>query len=191
MDITSFLLYCIIATFTPGPTNIVILSTVHNHGTNRAITYTYGATIGFGLLLATSAILNTILITFIPKITFFMQIIGSGFMLYLAYLISRIDTSNPVASQSGSFLSGILMQFLNPKVVLFTLTVIPTFIMPNYSSSAAMTISVMVITIIGFSAFMTWVLFGSIFKKFLQKHFKIVNVLMAISLVYASIMIWL
>ncbi|MEV5027974.1 LysE family translocator [Paenibacillus sp. LPE1-1-1.1] len=191
MDIASFLIYCMIATFTPGPTNIVILSTVHNLGAKKAMKYTYGATIGFGLLLFISAMLNTILITFIPKIIIVIQIIGSIYMLYLSYLIYNMNASNPAANQTATFLSGFLMQFLNPKVVLFTLTVIPTFIMPNYSSSTAMTISIIAITVIGFSAFITWVLFGAIFKAFLQKHNKTVNVLMALSLAFAAIMIWM
>jgi cysteine/O-acetylserine efflux protein len=42
MNITSFLIYCFIVTFTPGPTNIVILSTVHSFGTKKAMEYTYG-----------------------------------------------------------------------------------------------------------------------------------------------------
>lgn len=41
MNTTSFVIYCIIATFTPGPTNIVILSTVHQHGAKKAMNYTY------------------------------------------------------------------------------------------------------------------------------------------------------
>lgn len=191
MNITSFLIYCIIVTFTPGPTNIVILSTVHHLGTKKALEYTYGATIAFGILLVISAMLNTLLITVIPKILIVMQIIGSFYMFYLAYQIYKADTSKPTVNQSGTFKSGFLMQFLNPKVVLFTMTVIPSFIMPHYTAMHAVTISVFTITLIGFLAFITWVLFGSIFKKFLQNHSKIVNVLMAIFLAYSGIMIWL
>ena len=191
MNITSFLIYCFIVTFTPGPTNIVILSTVHNFGTKKAMEYTYGATIAFGLLLVISAMLNTMLITIIPKILIVMQIIGSFYMLYLAYQIYKMDTSKPTVNQTGTFMSGFLMQFLNPKVVLFTMTVIPSFIMPYYTAMPAVTISVIVITLIGFLAFITWVLFGTIFKEFLQKHKKIVNVIMALFLVYAAIMIWM
>ncbi|GIN93723.1 hypothetical protein J22TS1_47740 [Siminovitchia terrae] len=40
MDITSFIIYCFIVTFTPGPTNIVILSIVHNYGSKKAMEYT-------------------------------------------------------------------------------------------------------------------------------------------------------
>ncbi|MBA9028385.1 MULTISPECIES: LysE family translocator [Bacillaceae] len=191
MNITSFVVYCFIVTFTPGPTNIVILSTVHNSGTKKAMEYTYGATIAFGLLLVISAMLNTLLVTVIPKIIIIMQIIGSLYMLYLAYQVYKTDASKPSANQTGTFMSGFLTQFLNPKVVLFTMTVIPTYIMPYYVSKSAVTISVIAIIGIGFLAFITWVLFGAIFKKFLQKHKKVVNVLMALFLVYAAIMIWM
>jgi threonine/homoserine/homoserine lactone efflux protein len=191
MNITSFLMYCIIITFTPGPTNIVILSTVHHFGAKKAMEYTYGATIAFGLLLAFSAIMNTLLITIIPKISIVMQITGSLYMLYLAYKIYKADTSKPTVNQSGTFQSGFLMQFLNPKVVLFTMTVIPSFILPYYTAMNAVTISVLAITLIGFLAFITWVLFGKIFKQFLQQHSKIVNVMMAIFLAYSAVMIWM
>ncbi|WP_026692058.1 LysE family translocator [Peribacillus kribbensis] len=188
MNISSFLIYCFIVTFTPGPTNIVILSTVHNSGTAKAMKYTYGATAAFGLLLLMSAVLNTMVI---PKILIFMQIIGSLYMLYLAYQIFKMGPSEPSLNRSASFKSGFLMQFLNPKVVLFTMTVLPSFVLPYYSAIAAVTISVGVITLIGFLAFITWVLSGTISKKFLRRNEKIVNILMALFLVYSVIMIWI
>lgn len=191
MNITSFLIYCIIVTFTPGPTNIVILSTVHNLGTKKAMEYTYGATIAFGILLVISSMLNTILLEIIPKILIIMQVIGSLYMFYLAYQICRRDSSKPAVEETGTFRSGFLMQFLNPKVVLFTMTVIPSFIMPHYTALPAVTISVIAITLIGFLAFITWVLFGTIFKVFLQNHSKIVNIMMAIFLAYSAMIIWM
>jgi cysteine/O-acetylserine efflux protein len=190
MNITYFIIYCMIVTFTPGPTNIVILSTVHHFGTKKAMEYTYGATSAFCLLLVISALLNTLLTTIIPKILIVMQIIGSVYILYLAYQIYKMDTSKPTVNESGTFLSGFLMQFLNPKVVLFTMTVIPSFIMPYYNGTSVLTISVISITLIGFLAFITWVLFGTIFKELLQKHQRMVNVFMALFLAYSGIMIW-
>lgn len=191
MNFISFLLYCFIVTFTPGPTNIVILSTVQKFGTKKAMEYTYGATIAFGLLLVISAILNTMLITIMPKILIVMQIIGSFYMLYLAFQIYKMDKSKPTVSQTATFMSGFIMQFLNPKVLVFTMTVIPGFIMPYYFTMSAVTTSVIVITLVGYLAFATWVLFGTIFKDFLQVHKKIVNIMMALFLAYAAVAIWL
>lgn len=188
MNITSFLIYCIIVTFTPGPTNIVILSTVHNFGTKKAMEYVYGATIAFGLLLGISAMLNTVLIAVIPKILIVMQIIGSFYMLYLAYQIYKMDVLESAEVQTATFISGFLMQFVNPKVVLFTMTVIPSFVMPYYTAPPALAVSATSITIIGFCAFVTWVLFGVMFKEFLKKYQKTVNIIMALFLVYSAIM---
>lgn len=188
MNITSFLIYCIIVTFTPGPTNIVILSISHNFGTKKAMEYSYGATVAFGLLLGISAMLNTVLIAVIPKILIVMQIIGSVYMLYLAYQIYKMEMSESAEIQTGTFVSGFLMQFVNPKVVLFTMTVIPSFVMPFYTTPLALAVFAGAITIIGFCAFVTWVLFGVIFKEFLQKHQKTVNIVMTLFLVYSAIM---
>ncbi|MEH7781437.1 LysE family transporter [Bacillus safensis] len=191
MDITSFIMYSFIVTFTPGPTNIVILSTVHNFGVKRAMDYTIGATIAFGILLAISALLNNSLVAIIPKILTGMQVIGTIYMLYLAYQIYKMDSSSGnTENKSGTFLNGFFMQFLNPKVVIFAITVIPSFVLPYYTDMTSVTMSVITITIIGFLAFVSWVFFGAIFKSILQKHEKVVNVIMALCLVYATIMIW-
>lgn len=43
MNMTSFLIYCFIVTFTPRPTNIVILSTAHNYRLQQKILNLSGA----------------------------------------------------------------------------------------------------------------------------------------------------
>jgi cysteine/O-acetylserine efflux protein len=190
MNITSFLIYCFIVTFTPGPTNIVILSIVHRLGAKRAMQYTYGATIAFGLLLCISAVLNALLVTVLPRVLLFMQAIGSLYMIFLAYQIYKSNASKTSEHQNSSFLSGFLMQFLNPKVILFTMTVIPSFVMQAYKESSVILLYVVVITTIGFCAFAAWVLFGTMFKRFLQKHTRIVNIVLAVFLLYATCMMW-
>lgn len=189
MNILSFIIYCIVVTFTPGPTNIVILSSVQHHGARKTMGYVGGATLAFGLLLAASALLNRMLADFIPHILGVMQVIGSLYMLYLAYQVYRMGRSESTAQQASGFVSGLLMQFANPKVLLFTLTVIPGYVMPYYSSTAAALIFVIVITVIGFLAFTTWVVFGSVFKSFLQQHQQVMNSIMALFLVYSAVMV--
>jgi threonine/homoserine/homoserine lactone efflux protein len=47
---------------------------------------------------------------------------------------------------------------------------IPSFVMPYYTDTHALAIFAVAITIIGFCAFITWVLFGIMLKKYLQKY---------------------
>ena len=186
MNIASFLLYCVIVTFTPGPANIVILSTVHNCGIKKAVDFAYGAAAAFAILVGLSAVLNTVLMPVIPKILVFMRIVGSLYILYLAYHIYKMDASEAGNSDTGGFASGFFMQFVNPKVILFTFTVIPAFVLPYYKDPLPVSIFALSITIIGISAFASWVLFGMILKSFLQKYQKPVNIIMAGFLVYSA-----
>jgi len=187
MNIASFLLYCVIVTFTPGPTNIVILSTVHNCGIRKAVNFVYGAATAFTILVVLSAVLNTVLMPVIPKILVAMRIVGSIYILYLAYQIYRMDASREGSSDTGGFASGFFMQFVNPKVILFTFTVIPAFVLPYYKDPLPVSIFALSITIIGICAFSSWVLFGMILKSFLQKYQKPVNIIMAGFLVYSAV----
>lgn len=191
MSIVSFIMYCFIVTVTPGPTNILILSAVQNHGVKSAMRFTYGSTVAFGVLLTSSAVLNSVFINLLPKILVYMQILGSVYMIYLAYLIYKMDASEQAYTKSSaSFYSGFVLQFLNPKVVIFALTVIPSFVLPYYNNLHSVTISVVGITVIGLVAFLLWVLFGAIFKDLLRKYNKIANIVMATFLVCAAVMVW-
>ncbi|MCB9481415.1 MAG: LysE family transporter [Desulfobacteraceae bacterium] len=186
MNIASFSIICVIVTFTPGPTNIVILSTVHNSGTKKAVEFASGAAVAVGILVGLSAVLNSILMPVIPKILVVMRIVGSLYILYLAYQIFKMDASRVGSSDSGGFASGFLMQFVNPKVILFTITVIPAFVLPYYNDPFSVSIFALSITIIGTCALSSWVLFGMILKSFLQKYQKPVNIIMASFLVYSA-----
>ncbi|MNO47914.1 Cysteine/O-acetylserine efflux protein [compost metagenome] len=189
MNIVSFLIYCIVATFTPGPANIVILSSVQHSGAKKTMKYVYGATVAFGLLLTLSTLLNRVLLEIIPNILIVMQVIGSLYMLYLAYKMFKMGAMEDQPNPNANFRSGLLMQLVNPKVLIFTLTVMPSYVMPFYTSSLGLTLFVIIITMIGFFAFTTWVGFGTIFRRVLLNHQKVLNTLMALFLVYSAIMI--
>lgn len=189
MDLRFFLLYCLLITIAPGPTNIVILSTVQNNGVKKAVEFCYGATLAFGIILFLSVILNSLLTQFIPNLLFIMQIVGTIYILYLAYLIFNMDLSDTNQKEVGNFKIGFLIQFINPKVLVFCLTVFPTFIMPYYSLTYELLVFAFIITIIGAIAFFSWVLFGKLLKNFLQKYKRFINIILSLFLVYCAYMI--
>lgn len=186
-NITSFLIFCIIITFTPGPTNIMVLTGVYNFGAKKTIKFVYGATLAFVLLLILSIVLSSMMITLIPKFLMILQLIGSGYMLYLAYQIYNTENTGLAAQQAITFKGGFLMQLMNPKFIIFTLTVIPNFIMPYDASMFDLMIAVLAVASIGFSAMITWMFFGTVFKEFLDKYHKTVNIVMSIFLIYSAI----
>ena len=91
MSLLSLLLYCVVVTFTPGPTNIVILSIAQGEGTRRALVFSTGAAAAFALMLAASAALNSLLAELLPPARPVLQLVGGAYMLYLAWKVYCMD----------------------------------------------------------------------------------------------------
>ena len=189
MNILSFILYCIIVTFSPGPANIVILATTHNSGPRKAIEFSCGAAAAFALLLTASALLNSLLAAALPGILMLLRILGSLYILYLAWKIYGMENHEEATGSAGTFSSGFLMQFVNPKVVLFTMTVIPGFVLPYYNDPLQISGFVILISVIGSCAFVSWILFGVAFKSLLSRYRKGANSIMALFLIYSAFMV--
>ncbi|MDT9721557.1 LysE family transporter [Paenibacillus sp. ClWae2A] len=189
MNLASFLIYCIVVTFSPGPSNIVILSSVQQVGARQTMQYVWGATLAFGLLLTASAFLNHLLAGVLPGVLKVMQIVGGLYMVYLAYQIYKMGTTEDAPKQVTGFWNGFIMQFVNPKVVLFTFTVIPSYVLPFYQSSFSSFLFVLLITFIGFLAYSSWVVFGTVFRTLLNRHQKLLSILMTLFLLYSAIIV--
>jgi threonine/homoserine/homoserine lactone efflux protein len=81
------------------------------------------------------------------------------------------------------------MQFFNPKVILYGITVIATFIIPYYKSDFSLILFSLFLAFIGFVATLCWALFGALFQNFLTKYSKQFNIVMGLLLVYCAISI--
>lgn len=211
MSLLSLLLYCVVVTFTPGPTNIVILSIAQGEGTRRAMVFSAGAAAAFALMLAASAALNSLLAELLPAVQPALQLVGGAYMLYLAWKVYGMDVGQDVgqdvadapagdtdggtAPEGGPaqrtdralFATGFLMQFVNPKVVMFTLTVMPSFVALAQGSRGGVAAGVAAVSVIGWAAFVAWVGFGALLRRFLSAYRRVVNVLMALFLVYCAV----
>lgn len=189
MNLSFFLFYCLLMTITPGPNNIMILSTVHNHGIQKALQFCYGSTVAFGMILTLSALLNSMLAKILPSIIFVMQWIGSIYILYLAYQVARMDNEFTSKNAFGSFKAGFFVQVVNPKGILFCITIFPSFIMPYYTSYDTLMFFVCIITAIGAFSFFSWIVFGNLITRFLHHYKKSINFIMALFLLYTAIII--
>ncbi|WP_319759744.1 LysE family transporter [Maridesulfovibrio sp.] len=185
MNIAAFLAYSIVVTFTPGPSNIVIFSTAQNHGPKKAFEFVAGASLAFAIMLSLSAALNSYLMELIPGIQVVMQCIGTAYILYLAWKILHMDSGGEAGS-CGGFVTGFTMQFINPKVVLFTLTVIGSFVIPAYTDPLDIARYVLILSFIGMCAYSSWVVLGSLFRRYLRPYQKQANVILALTMVYCA-----
>tara|TARA_B110001454_G_C12641097_1_gene401215 strand:+ start:371 stop:958 length:588 start_codon:yes stop_codon:yes gene_type:complete len=152
--------------FTPGPNNAVASFSGFNFGIKKTIPLILGVGFGYTILVI---LINFVLIsTFIkyPIIQEVIRILGTFFLIYLAYKISfSISTSNKKNINPVKFIDTFLFQFINPKGVMAAIILISNFVRnENYLSS-----SLTVIFVCSFTAFLsitTWTFFGKFLRKF-------------------------
>ncbi|WP_264448985.1 LysE family translocator [Bacillus cereus] len=191
MPLFSFLLFVFISSFTPGPNNFLAMTYANQLGLKRSMQFCFGVAFGFLLLTSLCSFFNIVLINILPKIELPLKILGVAYMLYLAIkiLTSKGSTDPDEKDNKNLFTVGIFLQFVNPKGILFGLTVVSTFILPYYNSYSSYLLFSIFLGTVGLMSTFSWSLFGSIFQKLLVKHNQLFNIIMAVLLVFSAISI--
>ena len=109
--------FALAASISPGPVNVVALSSGMQFGLGPSLRHVLGATVGFVvLLLFTGFGLHEVLKQW-PILTDLIRWAGMAFLLYLAWKLAmdngRIEFEGD--TRQPSFLYGAAMQWLNPK----------------------------------------------------------------------------
>ena len=152
--------------FTPGPNNAVASYSAFNFGVRKTLPIILGVGLGYTALVV---LLIFALISVFQKYPYLQEIIrilGSIFLIYLAYKISfskgksQLKTENPV-----KFYETFFFQFINPKGVMAAITLISKFVsQENYISSSITVIVVCSVT--AFLSITSWALLGKFLRKF-------------------------
>ena len=152
--------------FTPGPNNAVASYSGFNFGIKKTIPLILGVGLGYTTLVI---IINFALIsTFkqFPIIQEIIRILGTFFLIYLAYKIAASNTSqDEIKKNQVRFFDTFIFQFVNPKGVMAALTLISKFV----SESNYLMTSIMVIIVCSATAFLsitTWTFLGKFLRKF-------------------------
>ena len=152
--------------FTPGPNNAVASYSGFNFGIKKTIPLILGVGLGYTTLVI---LINFALIsTFkqFPIIQEIIRILGTFFLIYLAYKIAASNTSqDEIKKNPVSFFDTFIFQFVNPKGVMAALTLISKFV----SASNYLMTSIMVIIVCSVTAFLsitTWTFLGKFLRKF-------------------------
>ncbi|WP_191567354.1 LysE family transporter [Metabacillus idriensis] len=193
MALLSFLLYVFVTAFTPGPNNIMAMLVANKYGLKKTIRFSLGVGSGFFVLILLCAYFGLLLKSFIPKVEFIMTILGVIYMLYLAIKIitSKNDGNHNDGDKNNTFLTGMLLQFINPKGILYGITTISTFVLPYHNSNVSLIFYSFFLAFVGFLGTYSWGVFGSIFRKFLSKYNTQFNIVMALLLMFSAISILL
>ena len=192
-DFVPLLLFAISTTFTPGPNNIMIMNSGMHFGIQKSLPHYLGICLGFPAMVLMVALgLGAVFIEYV-WIKHALKIIGSLYMLYLAWLILTFSGKANIGQTKRplSFLQAAIFQWVNPKAWLMAISTLSIFTISSNYFSNAMIISI-IYFLICIPCIGAWLLFGKFLQQILTKdtHRVWFNILMALALVGSILMIW-
>src|SRR5690554_3632149 len=156
--IIPFISYVFVVTFTPGPNNIISFINAREFGYKKSLKFMLGIFSGFIIIMLLSSYFNLLLYNLIPKIEVYMGVTGAVYMSYLALKLIRGKSKGKqhYDQRVNTFFTGILLQFVNPKVILYGITIMANFIIPHCRSNMAFISFSVLLAAVSFVSITCW-----------------------------------
>ncbi|AXR06986.1 LysE family translocator [Salinimonas sediminis] len=182
----SLMLFALVSSITPGPNNLMLMSSGVNFGIRASLPHMFGVAIGFTVMIAAVGLGALQLFKIWPATFDILRIICAIYLMYLAYKIA--SSSAPVkrsdsAHKPLTFLQAALFQWVNPKA--WAMAVTATSVYAADSSLTSILAVSLVFGVINLPCISVWVGMGHHLAGFLneQKRLRYFNILMAVLLV--------
>jgi threonine/homoserine/homoserine lactone efflux protein len=137
-DATTFVQFAIatfIISITPGPDMTLFVGRALSEGRAAGFACMFGAMTGIVIHTALVALGLSALIVASPQAFLALKIAGAGYLVWLAYQAIRHGsafspdaTPRPPRSLAANWLTGLGINLMNPKIILFFMTVLPQFV---------------------------------------------------------------
>jgi len=168
ISLAPFMLFCLIATATPGPNNMINLAQGMQLGFWRAMPFAIGTGLGVGSLLFAVAIGLGAATSASPVINMIMRAVTGLYLLYLAW---KIATSRGISDNTAGiglgFWSGIGFQWINPKSWASAMAMATTYLPANPSHQGALA-AAGVFCAIAWLTQPAWIGFGGALRRLLS-----------------------
>jgi len=198
-DIYTISMLISIATFTittyisPGPTNIILLSSVLNFGYKKTVPFMLANVISYPLMMLAIGLGVGLFLTQNQSIMTILKVVGISYLCWMAYKIAKdsssYDTSDSKEIQPFTFWQGFIYPWINPKAWIVNTSAISIFVTSSENSLMQVGVIVLFILLAMIITVYAWSIGGIILKRFInnKKFIKRVNLVMACLLISSII----
>ncbi|MGB0893180.1 MAG: LysE family translocator [Parashewanella sp.] len=190
--ILAVIFFAFSACISPGPNNVMIMTSGMNYGTRRSLPHLLGISVGFPVMLICIGLGLGFIFDRYPAIHQVIKVCGIIYLLFLAWKIANATPTNFEADSTSkpfTFIQSALFQWVNPKAWFMATSSVATFT-HNQSNVFLQVIMIsFIFMVVVFPASGTWLVFGTQLKRVLKSahHQKIFNICMAVILVASII----
>ena len=117
-------LSAILTVWSPGPNNILLLSTASKYGVSGNLRFMTGIWSGSLTLMCLSGLFCSTLGKIVPGIQPVMKYLGAAYVLYLAWQTwRRLPPSDSTQEKKPTWIMGFFLQLINVKIIIYGLTI--------------------------------------------------------------------
>src|SRR5262245_36945874 len=164
-------LFCVVTLFTPGPNNLMLMTSGLNFGFRRGMPHLWGVTLGFTAMVVIVGLGLGAIFARWPVLYTVLKYAGAAYLLYLAWQIAVSPPPTPGDSAPAgspiSFLQAVAFQWVNPKAWVMAVGAITT-----YAAVAAFPVNIIIIAaffcVLGVASSGTWLGFGAALQRVLK-----------------------
>ena len=175
--LATFSVACIVLAITPGPDMSLFLSRAISQGRGAGLACMAGALTGIVVHTAMVALGLSALIVAAPVAFNALKLVGAGYLAWLAFDAIRNGSSlnlkagpTRVRSVKANFLTGLGVNLLNPKIILFFMTFLPQFVSASDpAATGKLLFLALYFIVLGFSGCMVIMLGASAVSRFLKR----------------------
>lgn len=202
----SLILFTVSTCGSPGPNNLMIMSSGVNHGIRRSWPHVVGINVGFPIMVVLVGIgLGEILHRY-PVLLDVLRPLGVAYLLYLAYRIMSAPTDRDPTTKSAAggkrpltMPQAALFQLVNPKAWVMVVGALVTYGTATGSVAIEILLIALIFFVFGTPCTVAWLWLGTSLKRLLAKPARLrgfnvamaalltVSVLPTISEVYRSL----
>lgn len=178
---TEYLIYILTTAVTPGPNCIVSLSNASQKGFPKCLSLNFGMFAGTATVDIISFFLVTFLVSALPSVRLILQICGIIYLVYLSICLAKKGRVS-IGDKTGGFRTGFLMQFVNVKVMMLSVTANSIYVLSLMKSTLHGLLLVLIIPLICLFCTLLWAVAGVALSSIYNKHSKGFNVFFALTL---------
>lgn len=186
--IPSFLFYCFIGGITPGPANLCSLNASLRYGRKTALRQWRGLFTGYCIIALGAVLVSYFIGGVLGDSVKWLAYVGAGYLIFLAVKMLLPQTSHEEnADRSCNFYTGLLVQFTNVKIMMSCLTELSAFVLPYSRSFWSLLLVGLFLPFTGPMCNLVWLFAGDVLRGFFNRYTKLINVLLAVSLILCAI----
>jgi threonine/homoserine/homoserine lactone efflux protein len=183
----AFILFAISMLFTPGPNNVMLMTSGLNFGVNKSLPHLFGVCLGFPSMVVMVGLGLGVIFEQYPIIHDVIKVLGIVYLIYLAWQIAHTKKTSLSGKVSSpfTFIQAALFQWVNPKAWVMASTTIAVYTSAAEDVLHQILLLAVAFALIGFCSGGTWLFLGRGLKRLLKSdaHRVLFNTVMATLLV--------